>query len=104
MSVKRLPPFQVEGRGEFILLNLAETYTANVTNATIETELMGIRMAETMGERFPVTAKLRPTMLYKKDSPMLIKTIRMAVWLKRRNQGRFRNCPDSRMASHAGEK
>jgi hypothetical protein len=35
----------------------------NVSNATTETELTGISMAATMGERFPVTAKLNPITL-----------------------------------------
>ena len=69
----------------------AETITEKVTNATIVTELSGMRMAETTGDRLPVMAKLSPTTLYKNERPMLIKTIRMLVRLNPRKSGRCLN-------------
>ncbi len=44
-------------------LNRPVARVTNVAKATTDTELTGIRMAATMGERFPVMAKLIPTIL-----------------------------------------
>ena len=41
-------------------------------------ELRGIKIAATTGDNWPVTAKYNPTILYKKEMPMLILIIEMA--------------------------
>ena len=53
------------------MLKRADIKTDTVTKATMVTELSGIRMADTTGERFPVVAKLNPTTLYRNDSVIL---------------------------------
>ena len=45
------------------LLNRADNDTDTVTKVTIDTELSGIKMAETTGDKLPVMAKLSPTTL-----------------------------------------
>lgn len=50
-----------------------------VTYKTTEIELIGINIAATMGDRFPVTANNNPIILYKKDITKLILMIDMVL-------------------------
>ena len=52
----------------YILFRLAKNEMLVVVKATIVTELTGIKIAATTGDRYPCTAKVRPTILYKNES------------------------------------
>ena len=50
---------------------------AMVANVTIVMELIGIRIAATIGDKFAVHAKLNPTKLYRIDIMKLTNTMRL---------------------------
>jgi hypothetical protein len=78
--------------------------TANVTKATTETELIGIRIAAITGVSMPPTAKYIPPKLYKNEMTKLILTMVILDLVKRMYLLKLWNFDDSSMASQAGEK
>ncbi len=50
-------------------LNLESSVTETLAKVTTVTELKGISMAATTGDKTPCTAKERPTRLYRNDIP-----------------------------------
>ena len=77
--------------------------TMSTTSPTTETELTGINMADTSGDRCPVMAKDSPTMLYKNEKAKATFTTPCIRETKVRKPGSSVKAWESRMASQAGE-
>ena len=58
-------------------LCFAKMFVAKVTNTTTVMELSGIKIAAKTGDNKPWTAKVNPTMLYKKEMIKLTIIIRI---------------------------
>ena len=58
---------------------LLKKFVVSVVNKTTLMELKGIKIAATTGDNCPVTAKYKPTILYKNEIPMLILIIEMVL-------------------------
>ena len=74
-----------------------------MANKTTEIELIGIRIAATIGDRLPLTANNRPTILYKNEITKLIFITVIVLCESCMNLGKRLNFSASRIPSQAGE-
>ena len=77
---------------------------AKVAKATTETELTGIKIAATTGDKFPEMANEIPTMLYKNEMAEVSYPMFSEVLVNRTKLASLSNFDASRTASLAGEK
>ncbi len=82
----------------------AITPIENVANVTTLTELIGINIAATKGERLPCTAKYKPIKLYTNEIMKLMITIKNEILVNLIKSGSCLNFDDSIIPSQAGEK
>jgi hypothetical protein len=75
-----------------------------ITNKTTDTELAGISMAAIIGLRFPLMAKYRPVILYKREMTRLALTRLWHSLQKSMNRSSWFKWSESNIASQAGEK
>ena len=86
------------------LIRFATMELVKVTYATTETELKGIKIAATIGESIPETAKYIPITLYRNDKTKLDFTTLIAEPDSFRRFVSLLNLFASNIASQAGEK
>lgn len=72
-------------------------------NPTTVTELIGIKIADTSGVRWPDTANDKPIILYANDKAKAANTIPLICLAKLRIFGTPNNLSEDKIASQAGE-
>ena len=74
---------------KFLNTNFDAILVLKVANITTEMELIGIKIAATTGSKFPLIAKAKPTILYKKLIKNAVQISLTDNLEKRINSGRY---------------